>query len=208
MKQEARALAWVRYFSVLFLILAVASGIRGGQKNRKPKNSENASEQAASLPVPAADQIDHDIGEMLGAFQIGELETMHKHYADNATFVSGAFEPPVVGWQNYAALYVRQRAAFQGMQVIRRNTLVFTHGDVAWASYQWELIANLDGKPYSAQGQTTLVFNKVGDAWLIVHNHTSQICPLISSAPQQSEGQSTPPQTPAQGSPASAPVKH
>jgi ketosteroid isomerase-like protein len=208
MREQTRALARVRYFSVLFLILTVASGIRGGQKSGKSKNSENASKQAGPLPLPVTDQIEYDIGEMLGAFQIGELEMMHKHYADNATFVSGAFEPPVVGWQNYAAMYVRQRAAFQGTQVIRRNTYVFTHGDTAWASYQWELIASLNGKPYSAQGQTTLVFVKVGEAWLIVHNHTSQICPLTSSAPQQPEGQSSSPQTPAQGSPASVPVKH
>ena len=28
---------------------------------------------------------------------------MHKYYADNVTLVSGDYEPPVVGWQNYAA---------------------------------------------------------------------------------------------------------
>ena len=36
-------------------------------------------------------QIDQAIGEMLGAFQLGDVETMHKHYADNATFVSGSY---------------------------------------------------------------------------------------------------------------------
>ena len=35
----------------------------------------------------------------------------------------------------------------------------------------------LNGKPFSARGQTTLMLNKVGDNWLIVHNHTAQICP-------------------------------
>ena len=48
--------------------------------------------------------------------------------------------------------------------------------DFAWASYQWELMATVDGQPYNAHGQTTLVFGKTADKWLIVHNHTSQVC--------------------------------
>lgn len=112
---------------------------------------------------------------------------MHKHYADNATFVSGAYEPPVMGWQNYLPIYQRQRASFQGVQILRRNTFIFTHADFAWASYQWEFDAEFNDRPYSARGQTTLVFNKVGGNWMIVHNHTSQICPEgpTASTPQQ-----------------------
>jgi ketosteroid isomerase-like protein len=72
-------------------------------------------------------------------------------------------------------MYERQWSAFQGIQLNRRNTLVFIHGDVAWASYQWEFDALLKGQPYTMRGQTTLVFNKANDNWLIVHNHTSQV---------------------------------
>jgi ketosteroid isomerase-like protein len=84
------------------------------------------------------------------------------------------------------------------MQLIRRNTYIFTHGDVAWATYQWEFASSLNGKPVNARGQTTLVFNRVGDRWLIVHNHTSQLCDTAAAeqAPQ-------PPQNP----PASGPPK-
>jgi ketosteroid isomerase-like protein len=63
------------------------------------------------------------------------------------------------------------------MQLIRRNTSIFVHADVSWVSYQWEFDSTFNGKPFSARGQTTLVLNKVGDNWLIVHNHTSEICP-------------------------------
>jgi len=52
---------------------------------------------------------------------------------------------------------------------------VFSHGDVAWAMYQWEFIAGYNSKPYSMRGQTTLIFNKVDGNWLIVHNHTSAV---------------------------------
>jgi ketosteroid isomerase-like protein len=98
---------------------------------------------------------------------------MHKYYSDHVAVVSGQYEPPIIGWSVYAPLYERQWAAFQGMQINRRNTLIFTHGDVAWATYQWEFNAMASGQPYSLRGQTTLVLNKVGDDWLIVLNHTS-----------------------------------
>jgi len=172
-----------------FAIILMASSAAWGQKNKnkKPDNSP-----MPSIPLPTSDEIDRDIGEMLGAFQVGNIEAMHKYYSDSATFVSGAFGPPILGWQNYIAGYQQQRASFQGSQVVRRNTNIFVHGDVAWASYQWEFSSVLNGKPYGIRGQTTLVFNKVGDNWLIVHNHTSQLCE------QSAGGQQQPPaQTPA-----------
>jgi ketosteroid isomerase-like protein len=90
--------------------------------------------------------------------------------------VSGDWSPAVIGWQNYVPLYQKQRAAFQGVQLIRRNTLIFAREDFAWATYQWEFDSMMaNGQPYQAFGQTTLVFNKVGADWLIVHNHTSQV---------------------------------
>jgi ketosteroid isomerase-like protein len=208
MRREPGGFAWRHVCACCIaavLIFSVPSGTWGGQK--KKKKSKTSQQPLPTLPMPVSDQINRDIGEMLGAFQIGNVELMHKYYSDDATFVSGDYEPPVVGWKNYVPLYRREVAPFQGMQLIRRNTYIFTHGDVVWASYQWEFDSMLNGRPYAARGQTTLVFTKVGDNWLIVHNHTSQICPVCSPAspaahptrqghPQQ--------QTPTQNSPAPA----
>jgi ketosteroid isomerase-like protein len=165
------------------LILALASGTSARQK-KKNGIDENASAQGLpALPTSTSEQIDHAIGEMLGAFQVGNVEAMHKYYADNATFVSGSYEPPVVGWNNYVALYQKQKAAFQGMQLIRRNTFIFVHGDISWTSYQWQFDGMYSGRPFTARGQTTLVLNKVGENWVIVHNHTSEICPGQAASP-------------------------
>jgi len=174
-------------FALCLIAVLVFAGSAGASDKQKNKKNTTASDQPAPLPpVPDTDQIEHDIGEMLGAFQLGDVDTMHKHYAENVTFVSGDYEPPIVGWQNYAALYEHQRAAFQGMQLIRSNTLIVTHTDVAWAMYQWEFISSVNGKPFSLRGQTTLIFNKVSGNWLIVHNHTSGIYPQTAAAtPQQ-----------------------
>jgi len=200
MRKESWQFSFVRLIAAA-LILTVSSGAASGQKKKKADNSaspaagsndSNSIQSLPKLPTSAADEIDHDIGEMLAAFELGDVEAMHKYYADNATFVSSDYAPPVVGWQNYAALYRQQRAAFQGMQLIRRNTFIFPHGDVAWASYQWEFNSELNGRAYSIRGQTTLVLNKVGDHWLIVHNHSSVICPANGFAPQQPAAPSKP----------------
>jgi ketosteroid isomerase-like protein len=186
MKVRAGGFAWgraARCTAGVLLLLWCCSSAPAAQKNKKPKDSGDTAQNPVPLPPQAvSDEIDQDIGEMLAAFQIGNVDMMHKYYADNATFVSGAYEPPVVGWQNYAPLYTRQRAAFQGMQLVRRNTFVFANGDVAWATYEWEFDSSLNGQPYSTRGQTTLIFNKVGANWLIVHNHTSEICSQAQAA--------------------------
>jgi ketosteroid isomerase-like protein len=170
---------WVAWCAAAALLFALSFDVQAGQKKKKGKDADkNASSSQAALPampMPESDKINNDIGEMLAAFQLGKAEMMHKYYSDNVTFVSGEYAPPVVGWQNYVPMYERQWSAFTGIQLNRRNTLVFIHGDMAWASYQWEFDAMLKGQPYTMRGQTTLIVNKVNDNWLIVHNHTSQI---------------------------------
>jgi ketosteroid isomerase-like protein len=198
MSKNLRGFFRVRGFACFVaaaLVFSLSPGAQA-QKEKKPKKSDASDQASQATPSPTSDsdQIDRNIGEMLAALQIGNTEMMHKYYADNATWVRSTYEPPVIGWQAYAALYNQQKAAFQGMQLLRRNTFVFTHGDVAWASYQWEFYSTVDDKPYSIEGQTTLVFTKVNGSWLIVHNHTSEVIP---EATQQTAAQQQPQQTPA-----------
>jgi len=205
MKQELGGFAWVcRRTAALILVILVSSA--GAWAQKKPKNKAADQSPMPKVPMSVSDEIDHDIGEMLAAFQLGKIEMMHKYYSDNAVFVSGAFAPPIVGWQNYVVDYQRSLAVFQGMQLIRRNTDVFVHGDIAWASYQWEFLSSYQNKPYSAHGQTTLILQKIGDNWLIVHNHTSQVCDQVPEQPQQPQAQ-TPQPTQNPAAPAPTPAK-
>ncbi|HXZ12016.1 MAG TPA: nuclear transport factor 2 family protein [Candidatus Sulfotelmatobacter sp.] len=192
-----------RFLAALIALLLISSGT-WAQKKQKNKPPDDNTPMPA-IPLPVADQIDNDIGEMLGAFQVGNIEVMHKHYAENATWVRGTYEPLLVGWPNYLAVYQQQRANFQGMQLIRRNTTIFNHGDMAWAAYQWEFLSVVEGKPFNARGHTTLVLMKVGDNWLIVHNHTSQICQATPWQPLQQPGLQA--QPPGQAPPSTAPPK-
>jgi len=188
-----------KQITILIAIFTLGSSAAWAQK--KPKNKAADQSPMPQIPMPVSDQIDHDIGEMLAAFQLGKVDMMHKYYSDECVFVNGAYAPPIVGWQNYAADYQRSMALFQGMQLIRRNTYVFVHSDIAWATYQWEFLSNYQNKPYSARGQTTLVLQKIGDNWLIVHNHTSQICDQAQQQQQQNQQAQPAAQNPAGAEP-------
>ncbi len=191
--------------ALLFVLMAGASPSFAQKKNKNQAPASNTPPPAQDQPVvpmSAADELDTDIGQMLAGLQVGNLEMAHKYYADNAMFVSGSYAPPIVGFQNWAAGYERQRAQFGGMQIVRRNTVIFPHGDVAWATYQWELTGMLaNGQGYSAKGQTTLIFNRVGNAWLIVHNHTSVDCGFAVEGAAAAPAQGQP------GAPATAPAQ-
>jgi ketosteroid isomerase-like protein len=145
--------------------------------------------------LPDEQRIDNAIGEMLGAWQLGDIEKLHSHYADDVDVVNGMWAPPVVGWPNYLSSYQSQRARAQQVRLDRSNTLirVAPSGNVAWASYQWEFTAVVDGVPSSAFGHTTLIFEKRNDNWLVVHNHTSLVQASQVAAPATPPPAATPP---------------
>jgi ketosteroid isomerase-like protein len=162
------------------------------QKDKKKKQETQQPADSTNPLVPMSDenQIDYMISEMLGAWQVGDVEKLHKDYADDVTVVNGAYAPPIVGWTNYLAIYQQQRARMQRVRMDRANTVIKVAGNVAWACYQWDFEATTDGVPTTAQGQTTLVMEKRNNHWIIVHNHTSMV---PSSNPGSTTGAGTQP---------------
>lgn len=177
------------WFLLGLIVLLAAMAAWSGQRKSKEKKDEKV---ATEFRLPDADEINREISEMLGAWQVGDVNSLHNHYADDVSVVSGAYEPPLMGWQNYLAAYQRQRERLGPVRLDRRNTFVNVKGNIAWASYQWEFVATVDGRPTSARGQTTLVLERRGDRWLIVHNHTSEICEPQSPEPAPPPAQPQP----------------
>jgi len=153
---------------------------------KKKKNPDAPAATHTTIPMPDEQQIDYNTSEMLGAWQVGDADRLHKTYADDAVFVSGLWAPPVFGWSNFLSSYQLQRARMQQVRLDRVNTYIKVSGTVGWACYQWDFRGTVDGQPMTARGQTTLVFEKRNDHWLIVHNHTSvaQAAPPTTALPQ------------------------
>jgi ketosteroid isomerase-like protein len=158
---------------------------------KKKKNDTPPSDN--KLPLSDEQQIDYNISEMLGAWQLGDTERMHKDYADDVAVVNGIWAPPVFTWASYLAAYQQQRARMQQVRMDRSNTYIKLEGNVAWACYQWDFSAVVDGQPSVARGQTTLIFEKRNNQWLIVHNHTSAV-PTNPPTPPANTPQITQPQ--------------
>jgi ketosteroid isomerase-like protein len=152
------------------VLLVIAAPSASAQKNKK--NSAPA-QQNPLTPVPENHVIEVAIADMLGAWQVGDVERMHKYYADDVLVVSGTWDPPIFSWANYLPAYQVQHARMGPIRFDRTNTAIKVKENTAWATYQWELSGVVDGKKMAARGNTTLAFEKRDGAWLIVLNHTS-----------------------------------
>jgi ketosteroid isomerase-like protein len=159
------------------ILLATCLAVGGhAQNQKKSKDGKDAEIAAASaVQVPDLQAIDMAVGEMLGAWQVGDVEAMHKYYADDVVVVSGNWEPPLIGWDTYLRAYQAQRARSQNGRMDRTNTLTKLMGDSAWVTYQWEYVGQVDGSQLDAVGHTTLVLQKRAGNWVIVVNHTSTV---------------------------------
>jgi len=192
---------WIKRFMGAILLLALSlatASLAAAQKKKKKDDTPPPPSASVISSVPDEQRIDYVIGQMLGAWQLGDIEKLHKTMADDVSVVAGTWTPPTVGWTNYLAAYQVQGARMQQVRMDRSNTLIriAPSGAFAWACYQWDFSAVVDGSPSAAEGQTTLILEKHGDDWLIVHNHTSLVQASQPVAPA-----SAPPQ-PVQPTPA------
>jgi ketosteroid isomerase-like protein len=190
------ALLWI----AATLILCVSSSNAQQKDKKKKKDAPTVDNSSANPIVPMTDeqQIDYMISEVLGAWQIGDSARMHKSYSDDVSVVNGGWAPPILGWTNYEALYKLQRSKMQQVRMDRSNTYIKVNGNAAWACFQWDFAAVIEGAPSAARGQTTYVFIKKDNHWLIAHDHTSVIQAVPAQAPSNTvPGSAAPPATPA-----------
>jgi len=172
----------------VFLILTAGCISASAQKKKDKK--KNATTETAPLdlsaampPLPESQAVDKAVGEALGYWQIGDVDSLHKYYSDDVVFVSGAWEPPVIGWDNFLKAYQSQRAQIPGGRMDRSNTVIKVNGNSAWATYQFVFSAVLEGKIVVFHGHTSVVLNKQGDRWVIVLNHSSIVDSTSANSP-------------------------
>ncbi|HEY2120532.1 MAG TPA: nuclear transport factor 2 family protein [Candidatus Acidoferrum sp.] len=182
---------FLSFIFVMCLSLAVASTASAQKKKKQAQlDAEDAAGAKAvskEMTDKMSDQekIDFAISEMLGAWQIGDVEKLHKNIADDIVVVNGSWAPPVVGWNSYLAGYNLQRSRVQQIRLDRINTLIRVNGTTASVCYQWEFSGVVDGQQSGSRGQTTLLLEKRADKWMIIHNHTSVVdnaIPLTAGA--------------------------
>lgn len=175
-------------FAALALVLAAMPA--SAQKKNKDKKAppDPAADAQLVLPTPDSEAIDRAIGEALGYWQIGDTPSLQKYYANDVVLVSGAWEAPIIGWDNFLKAYQAQREHVNGARIDRSNTLIKVNGNFAWATYQFIYSAQSQGQVATYRGHTTLVLSKQGDRWLIALDHSSIV---DSTLPQPSTSASS-----------------
>jgi len=164
---------WI-FLALAVLAFALPSSAQKKNKNTPAPSTANPGDNIqAEMHTPDAQAVDETIGEALGYWQIGDAESLHKYYADDVVLVSGAWEPPIIGWENFLKVYQAQRAQINGARMDRSNTLIKVNGNTAWATYQFVYSAQSEGKVASFRGHTTLFLVKQANRWVITLNHSS-----------------------------------
>jgi ketosteroid isomerase-like protein len=162
---------------ILLLLLSALSltcvSPAAAQKKKKTEPPPSTDSSKMLIPLTDEQQIDYTLSETLGAWQLGDIDKLHKDYGDDVVVVNGSWAPPIIGWTNYLAVYQQQRTRMQQVRMDRSNTYIKVSGTVGWACYQWEFEAVVDGQQAESQGQTTVVLEKRNNHWVIVLNHTS-----------------------------------
>lgn len=161
--------------ALALMTVAIPAGAQKKDKNKNAPTPDLGEDIKSAMRAPDAQAIDQAIGEALGYWQIGDAESLHKYYAEDVVLVSGAWEPPIIGWDNFLKAYQAQRAEVSGARMDRLNTLIKVNGNSAWATYQFIYAAQTDGKVAQFRGHTTLFLVKQADRWVITLNHSSVV---------------------------------
>jgi ketosteroid isomerase-like protein len=181
MKYARSVRIWIM-LALALMALAIPASAQKKNKNKPATPAPDPGEDLQSaMYTPDAQAIDQAIGEAMGYWQIGDSESMHKYYAEDVVLVSGGWEPPIIGWDNFLKAYQSQRAQVSGARMDRSNTLIKVNGNSAWATYQFVYAAQKDGKVAEFRGHTTLFLIKLANRWMITLNHSSIV---DSSAPE------------------------
>jgi len=176
-----KVLLWWCAVALISMAVAIPATAQKKDKNKTVPPPDPVEEIKTAMRGPDSQVIDQTIGEALGYWQIGDTESLHKYYAEDVVLVSGAWEPPVIGWDNFLKAYQAQRAQVSGARMDRTNTLIKVNGNFAWATYQFIYAAQMNGTVVQFRGHTTLCLVKQGERWVITLNHSSIV---DSSAPE------------------------
>src|SRR5580698_1524533 len=82
------------------LVLLAISLPAWAQKSKDKKDTQPAANSQPDINplLPDSQVIDQTVGEALGYWQIGDLDSLHKYYSDDVVVISGLWEPPIIGW--------------------------------------------------------------------------------------------------------------
>jgi hypothetical protein len=78
------------------------------------------------------------------------------------------------GWTDYRDHHLKpELAEFENLRYRYFNVEPMVRGDIAWASFQYELAADTPRGHVEVEGRGTAILERSAGRWLVVHLHTS-----------------------------------
>ena len=78
------------------------------------------------------------------------------------------------GWADYRDNHLKPELdQFEEFHYVYRNVEPVVRGNVAWASFQYDLSIKMESREIEQVGRGTAILEKRDGRWLIVHLHTS-----------------------------------
>jgi ketosteroid isomerase-like protein len=130
----------------------------------------NPTSKAAEAPGPAL------MTKILAAWNTGDPANAAPYYDKSPDNVYFDFAPmQYKGWNEYDAGVKQALASFQSLKFTMHDDAKVHHaGNSAWATTTWSAQGKLkNGNGVGLEGRWTVIWEKRGNKWLIVHEHFS-----------------------------------
>jgi ketosteroid isomerase-like protein len=130
--------------------------------------------------------VDYYAGWSIPTNKPWNITMAEKFYQHNDRMFGFDFNPPAEGFQGWKA-YKRELTAIMSnyskfrvtlgdsrSERLRQRFLVYRNGNVVWTVSTFNIAGTLkNGSPITGSGPNTLIWERVGDRWLIAHEHVS-----------------------------------
>lgn len=114
------------------------------------------------------------ITQHAAAHETGDVAAIEKLWVQDETATvaeGGSFN---YGWAEFRDHHLRpEMEAMKKVKFPLENIKVHVKGNLAWATYSYRMSGEYKARPFDSAGAATMVLEKRGDKWLIVHEHTS-----------------------------------
>jgi ketosteroid isomerase-like protein len=159
------------FLSAIVGLSLLAKPVLSGQEEKK--------EAAAKTAAPAFDFRGH-LQRLYDAWSDLDPAKAAPFYAKEASHVFFDIAPlKYTGWAQYADGVPKAFSAYSsGKFTLGKDLRVHRNGNLTWATATWRAeLLKKDGTKENAEGRYTVVLEKRGDDWLIVHEHMSVPAP-------------------------------
>lgn len=149
---------------ILLLALTLAAGLTPVQAQTETQGTQVTDELKALMQ------------KILEAWSTLDASKPAPYYDTAAKHVFYDISPlKYTGWKEYADTCQKMFAGLNSLKfTLGKDVQTHRRGNVAWGTATWQAeVAPKDGKTENLEGRWTVIWEKRGDNWLVVHEHVS-----------------------------------